>query len=565
MYRPHSSMAAEEGPLAKIPYSEQEETRLLQASTLTSSHKSVIAFGLIGHGKSTFLNFILRRKHFTTSQGLFGTLQSVTKETESARATVEGQQLLLINTPGFIDPQKVENNDEQSVSEIFQSQSLDFRQSMLRAYLDAGEEVGAFILVYSLTARWTAEVTQMMKFLENMLFPWDHCIVVLTHGDHSFLGISEEERYKELKKAMANDELPKQLKEFIKKSNNRALIVESSRTNDQKYYRSVMKKFLALVSGIPGPYSNPHFLHFAQLVKKSWQAAYNAILHDKKSLNTLEAKTQNLFKEFQLMVRDVAVAQEEFIEHLHKIADMIDSKVYSRRVTAAAGCGTAACVAGIATFIFSVGLIPVTFGVSTAAITGGLAVAAGGVGATTIPRIVKWLKNNSVVHNTQEVYNNATVKMERLYQLYEDIMQKIQEDSLGHNQPDVHSLLFAHLSGVHIHGTKAKGDELCTTAKDLAVYLNTRKQADKQFKPGNTLNSGSLENSSLPVSFTLLARDCDVMQTVEASMKDSRASQKSKEENTQMLRECITTLEKEMYTIMTLCNMHRQLGRSLNM
>jgi hypothetical protein len=399
-----------------------------------------------------------------------------------------------------------------------------------------------------------------MEFLESMSFPWDHCIVVLTHGDHSFPGKSEEERYKELKEAMTKDELPKQLKEFIKKSNNRALIVESSRTNDQEYYHLVMKRFMALVSDIPGSYNNPHFLHFAQLMKKSLQAAYKAILQDRNSLNTLEAKTQNLFKEFQLMVRDVAVAQEEFIEHLHKIADMIDSKVYSRRVTAAAGCGTAACVAGIATFIFSVGLIPVTFGVSTAAITGGLAVAAGGVGATTIPRIVKWLKNNSVVHNTQEVYNNATVKMERLYQLYEDIMQKIQEDSLGHNHPEVHSLLFAHLAGVHMHGVKDKGDDLCETAENLAFNHRLRRQAKEQFKEGNKLNSGSLEANSLPISFNLLARHCDVAYTIGASVEDTRVSHISKERNTQMLRECITTLEKELQAILELCNMDKRGG-----
>jgi hypothetical protein len=395
-----------------------------------------------------------------------------------------------------------------------------------------------------------------MEFLESMSFPWDHCIVVLTHGDHSFPGKSEEERYKELKEAMTKDELPKQLKEFIKKSNNRALIVESSRTNDQEYYHLVMKRFMALVSDIPGSYNNPHFLHFAQLMKKSLQAAYKAILQDRNSLNTLEAKTQNLFKEFQLMVRDVAVAQEEFIEHLHKIADVIDGKIYSLGVTVAAGLGAAALDAGFTAILVSVGLIPLTFGAITFA--GALVVAAGGVGAATIPPFVKWREKCTKLANAQNSYEEAFIKMEELYQLYQKIMQEIQRDTLGHNHPEVHDLLFAHLAGVHIHGAKAKGDELCATAAEsLTVYYGLRKKADKQFKPGNKLNSGSLEASSLSVSFNLLARDCDVAYTVEASVQDSQASQKSEEGNSQILKECITTLEKEMQAILELGNIHK--------
>ena len=554
-------MAVEENPLAEIPYGRYEETRFLQANTLkNSSHKSVIVFGLIGHGKSTFLNFILRRKHFTTSQGLFGTLQSATKETESAHATVQGQQLMLINTPGFIDPQKVEDDDKQSASEIFQAQSLDFRQSMLQAYLDAGEEVGAFILVYSLTARWTAEVTQMMEFLESVSFPWDHCIVVLTHGDHSFPNMPEKERYKALKEAIANDKLPNQLKQLIKNSNDRALIVESSRTNDKEYYHSVMKKFLALISGIPGPYSNPHFLHFAQLVKKSQQSAYKAVLQDKKSLSALEAKTRVDFENFQSTVEEVSIAQKEFIEYLHKIADMINTKIFTPRVTAAAGFGAAACVAGIAAILLGVGLLPVTFGASTAAVTGGVVVAAGGVGAATIPPIIKWLRNHSEYPKVQKSFAHAIVIMEGLYQLYQKIMQKIQEDSLGHNHPEVHSLLFAHLAGVHMHGVKDKGDDLCETAENLAFNHRLRRQAKEQFKEGNKLNSGSLEANSLPISFNLLARHCDVAYTIGASVEDTRVSHISKERNTQMLRECITTLEKELQAILELCNMDKRGG-----
>jgi hypothetical protein len=366
----------------------------------------------------------------------------------------------------------------------------------------------------------------------------------------------EEEKYTALKEAMANNELPKQLKKLINNSNDRALIVESSKTGDEKYYHSVMKRFLDILDGIPVPYNNPYFLHFARLVEKSCQVAYKAVLQDKQSLDELETKTQDLFQSLQSTGKEVTVAQEEFIEHLHKIADVIDGKIYSLGVTVAAGLGAAALDAGFTAILVSVGLIPLTFGAITFA--GALVVAAGGVGAATIPPFVKWREKCTKLANAQNSYEEAFIKMEELYQLYQKIMQEIQRDTLGHNHPEVHDLLFAHLAGVHIHGAKAKGDELCATAAEsLTVYYGLRKKADKQFKPGNKLNSGSLEASSLSVSFNLLARDCDVAYTVEASVQDSQASQKSEEGNSQILKECITTLEKEMQAILELGNIHK--------
>jgi hypothetical protein len=403
-----------------------------------------------------------------------------------------------------------------------------------------------------------------MEFLESMSFPWDHCIVVLTHGDHAFLSMPEEERYRALKEAMANNELPKQLKKLINNSNDRALIVESSKTGDEKYYHSVMKKFLALISRIPGPYRNPHFLRFAQQVNKSRQAEYNTILQDSESLNALQDKPQvvGLFKSFQSAAKNVAVAQEEFIKYLHKIVDM-HSKGYSPGVRAAAGIGTAACVASFAAFLFGVGLIPLTFGASTAVVTGGLVVVAGGVGATTIPPLVRTRQNSSEVQKAQEYFDHATMKMEELYQLYEEIMKKIPEDSLGRDHPEVHctSLQFAHLVGVHIHGAKAKGDELCLTAEKLAVYHKLRKQAKEKYKEGSKSNS-DLETSpsyALPIGFNLLARGFDVAYTVGAVVEVTQISKESKEVDTRMLKTtCIATLEKEMRTIKLLCKVPKQ-------
>ena len=506
-----------------------------------------------GHGKSTFLNFILHQKDFKTKQGITSTDKSVTKETATKLALVEGRQLLLINTPRFMDTQKIEDSMERSLNDkVMLCESEDFRRNILRAYLEAGREVEAFILIYSLTARWTAEVTQMVEFLESLSFPWDHSIVVLPHGDHAFPDTAEEERYKALKEAMATDELPKQMKALITSSNDRVLIVDSTRIEDEEYYHSVMRRFLALVDQIPGPYTNPHFLHWAKLFEKSRQKAYALALQDRPSMNALEAKTQDLFKRFQSTGKEVTIVQTKFIGYLQRIADIINSHTWTLGVTA-----TTMIATGITTFLLGVSFIPFTFGVSATAVAGGLAVLASGIGASTIPSIVKKLQNTSEVQNAQTSYDNAIVKMERLYQLYEDIMQKIQEDSLGCNQPDVHNLLFAHLAGVHIHGAKAKGDELCSTAENLAIYHKLRKQAKEQSKPESKSSNLIMETSpahAIPVGFNLLARGVDVAYTVGTTVEVTQILRESKQIDTQMLRTtCIATLEKELCTIKLLC------------
>jgi hypothetical protein len=560
-----AAKADESGFVATVHYGKQEEKRYRVAKALKSSaQRSVIVFGMTGHGKSSFLNFILRQNFFKTSLGQFGDMNSVTKGTHSAYAIIERQQMMLIDTPGFMDTHDIqfEGSDKPSADEIVKAEVQAFRRNILQAYLDAGEEVGAFIFVYSLTARWTMEVTQMTKFLQSLSFPWEHCIVVLTHGDHPFPGMSEEERYTALQEAMAQNKLPKALKEVIENSNYRTLIVENTRgIDDHGYHCSVIKKFIHQIENIPGPFHNPHFLHFSKLLNRSRQEAYKAVLHDENSLSVLEAETKDLLAMFKLAAKEVAVAQVVFIENLKKIVEIIDSKVFTKVVTAATGVGgTVAIAAGVAAVLLGVGLIPVTFGASTAAIIGGVvAVAGGGLGVTLASPGIKWLMKRSEVQNAQTSYDNAIVKIRALYQLYEEIMQKIQEDILGCDHPEVHDLLFAHLAGVHMHSAKTKGDELCETAENLAVFYRLRKQAKEQSKEESDSNLDSLKNNpnyAIPVGFNLLARGYDVAHTVGATVEVTQVSTESKVDNSQMLRDtCISTLQDEMEAITTLSNL----------
>jgi GTP-binding protein EngB required for normal cell division len=534
----------EDSFLATVRYGKQEEKRYHVARALkSSSQKSVIVFGMTGHGKSSFLNFILRQKFFNTSQGPFGNMTSVTKKTESETTLVEGQQMMLIDTPGFMDSQNIEDNDKQSADELIEDQTKILKKNILQAYLDAGEKVEAFILIYSLNARWTMEVSEMVKFLERLSFPWDHCIVVLTHGDQAFSDMSEEESFKALKN---DQEIPRQLTTLMKNSDDRVLIIESTRSGEDGYYQSMMKRFLSLMDKIHGTYTNRHFVDFAQLVEKSREKAYKVALYDKKSMKALEDRTEKLFKEFKSAGNDLIVAQSKFIKNLEKIVELLDKnpemKVFTPVVTTTTTTGLVTALAGIT-------LIPATLGGSAA--VGGLALA-------TLP-VAKKLWDRSEGRAAQKSYDEATVLVEKLYMQYEVIMKVIEEDDVGRGHSTVHNLLFAHLAGVHLHPTKEKGYILCPAAENLAIYHQLRKEAKEKSKPGSNASNSDLMDTSpnyaFPIGFNLLAQCCNVAHAVGKTMEITQVSKKTKEADTRVLRSsCIATLEKEKFTIMKLCN-----------
>jgi hypothetical protein len=252
---------------------------------------------------------------------------------------------------------------------------------------------------------------------------------------------------------------------------------------------------------------------FAQLFKMSQREVYKAALHERYSMRTLEAKTQAVFESFESAGEEVVVAQTELIECLQK--GFGQPERFSLR--------------GI-------------FGYS---------------GHT---------------YNVEQAHENASKPIERLYQLYQEIKQIIQDDKVGHHFPEVHNLLFAHLAGVHMHGVRDKGEELCLAAETLAIYHRIRKQVEEQIKSDRTLykqflklfnfsSSGiSPPQFAFPVGFKCTEGGLvEIAYTVGDKVEVTQLPTTSKETNMRILKTaCIDTLEKEMETIATLCNLPEQ-------
>jgi GTPase Era involved in 16S rRNA processing len=560
-------------PLAVVPYGRQEEESYKAAKFLQSEgQKSVVTFGITGHGKSTFLNFILQSNYFKTSVRCFLSSQSLTKKTQSVSAVIDCEQWVLIDTPGFLDSDNVERASLKSPDEIVEQEKYEFTRNIMQAYLEAGKEISAFIFVYSGATRWALEMNEQMKFLESIKFPWDHCILVITHADTAFEGLPEEKRYEELHKAVTidgptSDQLPDQLKRLILKVSHRIVIVEGKKT-DKEYQAAVMARFTRYVSSIlakeNGPHRNETFVIFDGKYTADCHKAYMELITDKNcdALERLREETKAEFREFVIAGKEAVEKHQEVIGHLEKIAELAENKIFTPAVAASTAIGVSAVVAGIVATVVGVVLLPATFGVSGIAagigvstIIGGAAVATGGVGLGAGIPFLKALRNNLEVRKAQKVLDESLVNIRKLYDLYQSIQDKIEEGELGHDHLSAKDSLFAHLAAIHLHSSADKSTELFEAAQRLSVFHMVRIAARSEPEVEAQADPISA-NYALPVGFKLLASTMDIAQTVGATLEITQITKKTKTADMTILREtCIKTLQKECETIKELCSL----------
>ena len=252
----------------------------------------------------------------------------------------------------------------------------------------------------------------------------------------------------------------------------------------------------------------------------SQKQAYWAALCDGHSRGTQESKTQTVFESFKSAAKEAVVAQTEFIGCLEKVFDLTDRSISTftlHRLLAAT-------------------VSPTMFMLRTATVA---------------------------IEEARQAYNIASSFVKRLYKLYEEILQTIRDDDAGCSFPEVHNLLFAHLAGVHMHGVKDKGDELCSDAENLAIYHKIRKQAEEQIESSKHILINSKfysvskisPNFAFPVGFNLVeGGSVDVVYTVRTQV--TRLPIATEEADMRILRAmCIATLQKERDTIVALCNL----------
>ena len=538
---------------ALVPYEKEVAPHYVETKVLQpKDQQSIIAFGITGHGKSSFLNLILgtEKPVFETSSGGLSGASSVTKETQCVSIIMNGRHLALIDTPGFCDTHKMADNRHQEASLLVEQERRKFSVNITKAFVLAGKNVSAFIFVYRVDSRLSLEMTEQLKFLEAINFPWEHCILVMTHGDQVYKKTPKEKWYEALDAELAVEGgVNEQLKGLIQRTNPRLMFVDNT-CRDEGYHEAVMERFLRFMKQIAdqrGPYNNIHFTFFRGKYDRELHSAYMDAIQDA-SFYRLTAEMKNDFEQLALVGHSFIAKQEEFIRNFQRVIDMVSKRTFTSTVAIATGIGVLAIAAGVVATTVGVALVPVTFGSSTiavavgiASIAGGATVATGGIGAAAGIPLIKKLKDKAEVKKAQSCLDETTDVAKTFYAQYKSIMKKISEA-----YPNAKHLLFAHFAAIHIHESADESEALFETAQELGVFCSLR------YKEKNP-SSQSRSHYALPIGFSLLASTMDVAATVGTTLSATNVFLTFREIDATLLKDCEHALEKEFAAIKTLC------------
>jgi len=180
---------------------------------------SVLVTGITGSGKSSLCNFFCHSKTAFLSNSGFA---SVTSKAGAAIATINGQKVKLIDTPGFCDDYATEQEHMMEIGEAI--------------YL-ARDGVNAICLAINADARYTRSESNTIKDLLELKSIWPFTFIAFTNS--GALGNSEELQKKQLQENLSEERCPQLLLNLLKTINHRYLLVESINvTDDPKAYYS---------------------------------------------------------------------------------------------------------------------------------------------------------------------------------------------------------------------------------------------------------------------------------------------------------------------------------------
>ena len=163
---------------------------------------AVVAIGLTGVGKSTFLNFLMKNhSRFPAKAGQVSCTDTVTRDEVHLRGQ---SRLAIIDTPGILDTMAFSGRTDENSCQLLLDQCQDFMKHLHSAVNLAGEHIDAFLLVINVNKRFTRESSFLIDALEEIGIEYDHIVVVFTEaGAH---GKTQEERKKNVSKMLDRPE-----------------------------------------------------------------------------------------------------------------------------------------------------------------------------------------------------------------------------------------------------------------------------------------------------------------------------------------------------------------------
>ena len=511
----------------------------------------VAAIGVTGHGKSTFLNFVSQEKVFKTSKGL-QRMKSCTKEISLHSVQFEDKRIDLIDTPGVFDTENLRkfSTEEKHYCVAKTREGILLIHNLLAACKEG--HIDTVLLVYNPLSRWSLEMMELTKMLDQMRFPWDKTILVVNHAAEVFDICTEEERYKEWNSHLGGGDCPEDLREVCQRVSDRVVLVES-KSNDSFHLTAVQEMLMK---------------HATEIQELSWPI-------DKEAVDQmLKEFVANIPEEIRNMPRDeyikiisivckddynalqeqggrVISVRGELIVKLRQIAsslDTVNKKVFVAKVT-----GSSVSLVGGVISLVGIALAPVSFGATLGLTVVGGVVMLGGAVTNIVPQIVQWVDKNKTVRDIKEdkLLEKDRVQIKKFFTLYERIRVVIDHTAPEGTAPD---FAFAAIA------TYGAGDIISTTravggAVTIATSIAT---ADMLLQVRNGVQVGVAVAdvaaiALLPVAavFSLIAMGLDITSIVVNSVSFSRRDGRSKVGDA--IRDAVKTLEQEQEAIANIC------------
>lgn len=532
---------------------EQHNHLLVSARTLEEGqqHKSLVALGVTGHGKSTFLNYICNANRFQTSSGLFG-LRSCTKKTDSELLAMADKPLLLIDTPGLLDTSRIEEAAQRDSTttewhSAVQDEGEQLLQELKRAFLIAGERINAFLLVYNISQRWSMEMSSACGLLDKIL-SWDHTILVVTHG--TVVSREPKEWQTKFREFVASTSCPEQLRLIVERVEKRVLIVDSTSKMEENRVSATIE-ILKMVDGIDS--SKEACLNACFL-----QAERNFLALKLKQIEELESNSKftalvhrvaPLYQSLTELGKAMISSHSTLISSLQELADTLDTiqgptPKFQKQLTEAVG-GTA--TAGVGVGLIAVGIIvaPLTFGAVAAA---GVVVATAGCAIGT-PPIISILKDNAKAMTAQKWLENDLQSSQRFYNKLMEMEKEANcvfqnsSDTLTESALVTLAFQYGHTLNSSINM------QLLTKAFMKVKYFQKLRQDAKEVSQVQTAMGGP---SQLHIGFQMFESSRNVRE-VAAKMAAINPGERARQGNF-FRQSCIDTLIAERKFVAQLCN-----------
>ena len=176
---------------------ENVREKIEKTTKLNENDRALIAVGVTGVGKSTFLNFLLDSSRFKSASGL----KSVTQASEAGTVQFGERNYVVVDTPGVLDSGTVDLASGSAYAQAMDQCDI-FMKHLEEALHEAGQVAHAIVLLFNIQRRFSIESSWMIDALERLRIGFDHVVVVFTHGGH--LGSTDDERYERFRRELQN-------------------------------------------------------------------------------------------------------------------------------------------------------------------------------------------------------------------------------------------------------------------------------------------------------------------------------------------------------------------------